>query len=280
MANTIPPQIAAMLVAAVKALSRDDAPARAAAVKQWLLRHDSTFDENTYGFSRFKFLLEAAEHDGLIALHRRSGVTDLEVTAAAATAAAATAAAVPERIRADLWNAFTRWETFQHRLWDTKDLRAYLLRHGDHSLDADLRLEPHRYIDVPAVSFDTVREWAGKFANLPKYQTHAATLLESLNQHLPVREFTQAVRNAHLLNEWQEFRATLVKETIGTWAAEHSIDPASIAAVATHNETPGDEDNDPERDLRSRLHRVLDEMTLPELMAIPVPVRLIVGNVW
>ena len=76
---------------AVAELSRHGAPVRDSMVKRKLLQYDATFDEGTFGFSKFSLFLRAAHDAGVVAMSRHEDGNHY-LTVAAAPAAPASGA--------------------------------------------------------------------------------------------------------------------------------------------------------------------------------------------
>ena len=76
---------------AVAELSRNGAPVRDSMVKRKLLQYDATFDEGTFGFSKFSLFLRAAHDAGVVAMSRHEDGNHY-LTVAAAPAAPASGA--------------------------------------------------------------------------------------------------------------------------------------------------------------------------------------------
>ena len=76
---------------AVAELSRNGAPVRDSMVKRKLLQYDATFDEGTFGFSKFSLFLRAAHDAGVVTMSRHEDGNHY-LTVAAAPAAPASGA--------------------------------------------------------------------------------------------------------------------------------------------------------------------------------------------
>ncbi len=80
---------------AVAELSRDGAPVRDSMAKRQLLQYDATFDEGSFGFSKFSLFLRAAHDAGVVRLSRQEDGNHYLTVAAAPAAPAREAEPAP-----------------------------------------------------------------------------------------------------------------------------------------------------------------------------------------
>lgn len=261
---------------------------RAANIKTALqLRTDPPFDEERYGFANFRAFLRAAAAAGRVDLRPAPVGPDVDVVPKGL--GLSTPPTVGGRLRRDIWDAFTRWDEGYERFWDRQEQRAFRIpivaAPGEADDVADLRAsrrsDPARFVVIENIPFATVVAWAREFTeSLPPSASRAA-LLRALEDDLPVRNFTQLVRSLGLGPRWHDAHATKVREVVRVWAARNDLTvdldleagpPAAEVATAQPPHEPGN--LLPEPELRRRVHELVDQMTVPELLAIAVPLRL------
>jgi len=284
----------AELVGIATRLAERGKPPRAAAVKAALLiRADPPFDEARLGFPKFMAFLKAAEAAGHVELRPAAVGPDVDVVPRGVVVP------VPEsadaRMRSDVWDAFTRWDRGFVRFWDRVKERAYRIELDSSSTEpvtvARVRRErgenPDRFVPIENVPVESVVEWAKQFAS-EQESAASAELRASLEGALPVRDFTVAVRRLGLVPAWHRAHLQSVRQVVTEWATRHGIDldlsaepPAEMKVGTTASGDKsrfvrsGSESGSAEDLLRQRLHQWIDGMTLPEMMSIPVPVRLL-----
>jgi hypothetical protein len=264
---------------------------RSASVKAALqLATDPPFDEERFGFLNFRSFLRAAADAGRIELRPAPVGPDVDVVPCGAVSQATPA--VSGRIRRDVWDAFTRWDEGFVRSWDKEIQRAFRLPSrvtpGESQETSALRLarisNPARFIPIEHAPPSSVVSWAREFAQGLPADASRSALLAALEDDLPIHNFTQLVRRLGLGARWHDTHLARVRSLVENWARDNgleidlrpeaepntSIDPPPVTDVAVRGVDPVPS----EHALRARVHRMVDRMTLPELLSLSVPLRL------
>lgn len=284
------------LVEVTTRLVEEGGAPRAAAVKTRLQRDfGHEFEEERLGFPTFRSFLQAAEKAGRVELRDAPRGPDLDVLPPGTEPPPARSGNVTKRtwIRRDLWDAFTRWDEGFIRFWDPDARRAVRLPEekppGESEEDASLReaweSDRSRFVPIEHIPVETVVGWAREFTgSLPPDPAQVA-LLNALEQELPIHNFTQLVRRLGLSPRWHEAHSARVREVVEDWARRNGVEidlhtdaddrpkshpgrtPRSAGSVVTLVAS--------EDDLRRRVHDMVDRMTLPELLDLSIPLRLV-----
>jgi hypothetical protein len=283
-----------LVVAATTLLRQGRAP-RSAAVKAALqLQTEPRFNEAAFGFTNFRAFLRAAEDAGRVEVRPASVGPDVDVIPRGTEVAPEVNPARP--IRRDIWDAFTRWEDGYIRFWDPALSRAIRTSlkplPGEAPEVTRIRrawlTEPQRFVPIDGIPVSAVKVWAREFAEGLPPGAAQNVLRSALSEKLPIHDFAQSVRRLGLLPKWHETHVAKVRSVIEDWMSKNdlAIDLSSDAALhsggrlfernvaPTSGFTSRTYDED---DLRRRVHAVVDRMTVPELLSISVPLRLVVG---
>lgn len=269
-------------------LAHGGRPPRSAAVKAALLLHtDPPFDETRLGFDKFRAFLKAAEAAGHVEIRAAAVGPDVDVVPPGVEIPEVDAA--DARMRSDVWDAFTRWDKGFVRFWDRERGRAHRIEEPPRSSEvpalAQLRHalaeDPDRFVPIENVPVQAVVEWATEFASNQE-STASKELLTALGSKLPIRDFTDGVRRLGLVRAWHRAHLAHVTQVVTEWASTYEIDldlsvqpPTAVKVNTAGREASASEPTTPENLLRKRLHGWIDGMTLPEMLSIPVPVRLL-----
>ena len=244
---------------------------RSAGVKSVLAgRLGGQFDERMYGFSSFRRFLEEAQRRGLVAIVPAVNGPDVDVVLGADSApeSARTTPAGGSRIRADLWRAFVHWESDNKRYWDTRR-RVVVEKPLGAPVEDGLVL-------IGAATADIVKSWMRDFAEGTPTAARAV-LLASLDDQNPFRTFRRVTDDVKQTREWRRFMQNAVERSIEAWVVSNGLD-LDIHEPGTDRRVPQEGAPSPPIDEEAIRRRVLEyvmRMTLPELLAVPVPVRLL-----
>jgi len=258
------------------------------------------FDEGALGFQSFRAFLVAAEQANRVILRPASTGPDLDVYLPGEQAPAAQRPAEVRpvlEIRPDLWKNFVEWTPGWIRVYDRQVDSAVRFPEKEVSGDdpAYLRLreqyrsQPDRFVPITPIDFQTTLSWMQEFTrSFPDGPTRAV-LEAALQERLPLREFTNAIRHLSLYGEWNAFRSDRVRKIIVEWARRHDldIDVDTISAGESPGAAPAhpglDETSAPSavlsqsalpasvavEELRAWAHRILDRMDAPHLLRLP-----------
>ena len=272
-------------------LVREGRGPRAAAVKVALQRHIPNFSEQQLGFATFRSFLQVAEQAGRVQLRPAPQGPDIDVVPIGVDLPPSVRAA--NRLRRDIWDAFTRWDEGFLRFWDRETEQAFRIpeqpvpaeNEEQATLRAELQAGAARFIPIEHVPAETLIQWAQEFADgLPPDPARTA-LLVALNHDLPIHNFTQLVRRLGLGPRWHDTHVSRVRQVVDRWAKANKLEidlareleasgPGSdqIQPIRTHRAQAS---SIAEEDLRRRVHEMVDEMTLPELLGLTIPLRLV-----
>ena len=289
-----------LLATVVGELESQRRSVRAAGVKAAMLRRsDGTFNEASLGFPRFKQFLEAAEGAERVKLRQAFRGPDVEVVSVSqpddaqpANPAERPQVSAPNRIRSDLWDAFTRWDKGFSRFWDRQTGRAHRIPVAPAPSELGeiaelrqlLRSDPNRFVEIEFIPTETTIQWATECAAEVSSEAARGALLRALDEELPIKAFTATVRRLGLFRAWHDFHLVQVLHVLRQWAREHGISEAELdSPMRAPDRTREVEDQrspDPlgETALRTLMHGLIDEMTVPELLSLAVPLRLVNGR--
>jgi len=269
------------LVSAAAQLAIDGRSIRSAAVKQALRRADPDFDEGKFGYRSFREFLRAAEAAGHVRLEEAPTGPDVDVVVKASTAGPRPDRP-QQRVRADLWRAFTDWTLGLLRFWHPEAGRAYAVTTaptaGEPTENASARLafmaQPSDFVPIDHIPRETVYRWMSDFAaSAPDGASE--TLTAALQSPTPFRTFTEQARDLGLTGSWHAEHSRLVAEHIRTWAKARDVDvePFEETRPDRVRRAPsvgaGFEAVDIHR-LRTAAHQVVDRMTVEELLNLRV----------
>lgn len=281
------------LVEASAELLREGRVARAAAVKSALQRRLGTFDEAKLGFPSFRAFLIAAQDAGRVQIRPAAVGPDVDVVPIGVELPTPPSSTHTNRLRRDVWDAFTRWDDGFIRFWNRSQSRAFRISERPFEgeavevsamRDAYIAKDP-QIVPIAHVSVEDIVGWARDFIlSLPNDPSRVA-LLGALEQELPVHNFTQLVRRLGFGPRWHDWQAGRVRSLVEQWAADHAIEvdlsrePDALDRRAdqtrSSRSTAGPSTD---ADLRRRVHELVDQMTVPELLNIAVPLRLMVQD--
>ena len=131
-------------------------------------------------------------------------------------------------------------------------------------------------VAISPISPDRVKSWMQDFAEQTS-DTIKATLIGSLQTPNPFRQFRGATDELGQTPQWRHYLQTKVVGVISDWMTEHDLhidlhenDPANQSApVGLAMLSPSEEA------IRNSVQEFVSRMTLPELMAVPIPMRLL-----
>lgn len=283
----------------------------AAGVKTALIKIDPSFSEKVLGFEKFLAYLESAESQGFV-LVTRDGANHPRVTSTRPSSlagdepkpAAAMQTSVTQiagrKLRSDVWLSAIDWSHQSRRLWDRTACRSFMFP-TDSSGEPLWVTQTHRFVDVAPVTRSMQQEWMAVFAE-ERLDAVRDALLDALKPGAPRGSFKSALRRFHLVEAWSHRLQERVAEHLVGWANDNDIDPSRLfdrrlpvsvgpdspqpgtnpAATAKYRVAPLSNittaSTDPALALRSRLHAVIDSMSLTELAALSIPAAYLLDN--
>jgi hypothetical protein len=277
------------LQAAVQSLEARGRVTRIAGVKSEVLRHLPDFNEKTLGYTSFGEFVEAAAEAGAIRVSR----DDDGWTRVNSVTAKVLADGAADRLRPDVWRAFTQWGHHGLSVWDRATSRAIRLpvepRPYEHPHLASLREALNRddgeAIVINPISMDAQRAWMQDFADQLGDHPLALPLKGALTDSKPFRAFSATLRaDDQLRHAFNRARTLHVLEAVREWAAKNDVDldalengaPVDRGSVASAAATPSTRDVESADALREALHRAVNEMPIEDLRRIAVPAGYII----
>lgn len=198
------------------------------------------------------------------------------------TAPAEPARSSARRARVDSawWRAVTEFDETRHAWFD--------LQEEELSTDSELAAaEPERFLALPRFGLqlqrDLARAWSEEQPSPAREE-----LLTALDAEPKLAQFLRVVRDAGFLPRWSERRLDTGCSLLLQWAKDHGIDTRifltqsrALPAVRTPATAALPRVSGPMfgmsiEELRPFLHRVIEEMTEPELLQVAVPSRFLV----
>ncbi|HEV3109055.1 MAG TPA: UPF0158 family protein [Candidatus Binataceae bacterium] len=284
---------------------------RGAGLKTELQRRTGGFSEALLGYESFGTFLEAAAQSGFVRLQRIPG-EDIEVSlpgSAQNVSQPSVPSLMPNTgrstyIRRDFWKCFLDWTPGWPRLYDPRNDKAFMFPENpspfDNAEHARLRAAwqgmPQSFIEIPLISMEKQLVWMQEFAsNLD--EPSRSVLLKVLDTARPFGAFTQVVRETpRLTRDWSNFRVERVTQLIAQWLNEHGLKvsmeapplPPLVSSPterAIHRQSRAVDEirtnqiasNEiTEQIVRTRLHQVIDRMSLPDLLRLSVPVQYLI----
>lgn len=253
-----------------------------ASAKKQLTRIFPGFSERTLGFRKFIELLQIGAEQGWFALEIIDGHPRLRA------ANAKTDDLSPAVwLKPDLWSSFLTWESGERR-WDRKRGRAIFIPTDDEGAPLWSKA-PEDFVDIEPVSMGRHLEWMRQFA--AEQRDDARVALESALDDETPGAFKRALANVRLQQDWNAYLRHKVGEHAASWATRNEVAFGSLVEVrakarsgapsrsrtdapsvpATGKASPTAED-----ELRTRLHQVIDRMSLAELAAMSVPASYLI----
>jgi hypothetical protein len=284
----LPEPALSALRAAVASLEARGRVTRVAGVKSALLVHLPDFNERQLGFQSFGAFVEAASQAGAVRTE-----PDSEGWTRVTSIDAPTIADQPlDRLRPDIWRAFTQWGEGQIRVWDRATARAIRLsaapvsgepaEHG--TLRDALQRGNGQVIAITPINREAQQRWMEEFVTHLGEHPLARPLEATLSDPKPFHAFSMVLRADEALRRAFNRQRTLhVLEAVRQWAAKHGVDldaldhtaPAPTPAATTQAAPPRGE---AAAILRAALHRAIDEMAVDELRRLSVPAGYIIDG--
>lgn len=298
-----------MLADVVSAISRDGKRPTAAGVKSAMLARDAEFSERAFGFRQFILYLRAAEERGLVWIasdelgHPRISdvpIVDSPPPMVEQARVPATSLEPAVKIRSDLWFATIPWASNVLRLWDRASSRA-LVMPTDHSGRPLWETRPDRFVVINPVPKETQLEWMHEFA-----RTHSpadeSDILDALSDSAAPGAFKQVLQKLRLEDSWTQVLQARAAEHLRAWAAENAVPAARLfdkrpqragsakaATTLASSSSPTNADRSAAREanvvpesyearLRSRMHVVIDRMSVAELSTLNVPATYLIAD--
>ena len=261
---------------------------RIAGVKPEMIRRAPGFDERRAGFRSFGAFVDAAAARGVVRI-----VTDAdgwERVTADGEAEGGRETPNPDRLRPDIWRAFTEFGEGWLRCWDRATARAIRLpispRPTEPASHTNLREAlaggTGAVILIESVPMDEQIQWMRDFASALGDHPLARPLMAALDDDKPFRAFS-AVLNADtgLRRQFNRVKRDRVLDAVRRWAAANNVDldaldhQAEPAEPGTARPSAGKQSDSGDA-LRAALHRAIDEMSLDDLRRLSVPAGYIV----
>lgn len=261
-----------LLLEALSALAWKGDVHAAAGVYSRMKRLDPTFSFESEGFKSFRELLETAQLDQFVVVERVDGASDLQVRSTLLlerAPAVSQGRSVGLRINPDLWRALLDWDP---------DAR-YLFRRVDGRTIKSMTLTADQdHVVVPSIARDEQLEWMREFAASQDDEILRGLLLSALQEDVPVRGFSRAVRNLEAEGRrWKRFLKKRVLDRAMTWATAQSIPISAIENVDSTKHIEGTPlvkiAVTDDAQLRARVLSILASMPLSELLRLPIPVE-------
>ena len=283
-------------------VANSDAPEHriyAATLKTQLMRELGTFSEKSLGFARFIQFLQSAAAAGRIQIARDDhGHPYVQAPGDPRDGGHVAIGVDGFRIKPDLWASFVDWEEPCARYWDTKSRRALTV-----PLAADgsplWTTDAERFVEIPPVTKSTHLSWMRSFADETSDTATSGALLAALSQPASAGAYKRVLQRHGLESEWTSFLRAKVASHATAWATTCGVSPHTFlmrsrtAMTAPAQVTNGGDTSAPrarvrargdrtsESDaqlLRSRLHEVIDRMSLSELAALRVPASYLIND--
>lgn len=267
-------------VSAVEAGERGGALYGAQA-KKHLLRVFPGFAERDYGFKKFVDLLRAGQDQGRFALE----VVEGGHPRLTATTAGPEQLSPQVWLKPDLWSTMLTWDTGQRR-WDRKHGRAIFLPTSETGVPL-WEVSPADFVDIEPVTMEEHLGWMRTFANTQDKESAAA--LHNALQDPAAGAFKRELGKRRLQQAWTSYLRQRVADHAAAWAARNGVAVGSIVDVRARAAGPTPAVRpDPgkptapttaaEDDLRARLHQIVDQMSLAELAALPIPAGYLIAR--
>ncbi|MFC5827978.1 hypothetical protein [Nonomuraea insulae] len=207
--------------------------------------------------------------------------------------------AAQARFRSDVWMTFVEWQDGHRRLWDCQASRAFMYpvdEQGGAAWDSD----PGRFTPIEPIRPATQKEWMKEWVSTLPVEDQAA-LREALAPNAPLRAFRRELEARRLVLAWRSELQHRVAEHVYEWASANGIawldlidhrtselsapivtKPASrTSPSASRHRRPaitGQSTSTETERLRELVHRVVDQMSLAELAAIPIRAEHLLGH--
>jgi hypothetical protein len=140
-------------------------------------------------------------------------------------------------------------------------------------------------VTIDFVTPETLVSWAKEWVTSLDVGTISESLLHALDDDLPVRKFTDLVRQHGLVGSWQAEYTRRMRGVIGTWRSAHGLQidltPASEPPRVERRRSSPTRVEVLELDvdkIRNHVHSVVDQMTVGELLSLSVPLRLTLNS--
>lgn len=253
-----------------------------------LLKHRSSggFDEVALGFSGFREFLWGAAAKGVVAV-RLGDKGDLEVSIPRDAPDKVVRIGAGERIRRDLWKAWIDWSDAYNRVFDREDGRAYRIPVVPDPADGfteirELRTaNPQRFVEITPVSREDTLALMWQFAS-DQGELGRGRLTAALGQEPAAGRFTATVKLLGLAGLWHIARAQQVVDAITAWATANSVEvdilekpelqPVAVRLTDSHPPAWSEDET------RSRVIRAVQQMSMGELLRLPIPVEYMVNR--
>jgi hypothetical protein len=201
------------------------------------------------------------------------------------------------RVRGALWPALVDWDASYKRMWDRQANRAFMFPVVED--EVAWRADPGRFVEVEPISSDVQFTWMREYvATLPQHEN--ILLKDTIGDSAPRGAFRKTLTKLHRDREWAEVLQERVAEYAREWGNKHGIALTSMlearkaiaerttavtlaAAISPgaqiRGRTPSTnlvESIDPTVALRTKLHLIIDNMSLAELSALSVPAAYLI----
>jgi hypothetical protein len=243
-----------------------------AQAKKQLTRLFPEFTERLFGYKKFIELLRAGSDAGRFRLESVDGHPRITI----ASPEGPKSGADQGRLRADLWSTLITWDTGM-RYWDRRRRRAIFLPTDDDGIPL-WESATSDFVEIDPISMQEHLEWMGSFA--ASQSEPGRERLRAALKDPKAGAFKNALEDLGLSVAWRALLQRRVMEHSAGWAARNKIPPTSIlekhdrahAKVLKTSKplAPASPSTEVEQ-LRSRLHQIINDMSLAELSALPIP---------
>ena len=297
----------------VSAISHEGKRPTAAGVKSAMLAQDAGFSERAFGFRQFILYLRAAEQRGLVWIaydelgHPRISdvpIVDSPPPLVEQARVPATTHEPAVKIRSDLWFATIPWASNVLRLWDRASSRALVIP-TDQSGRPLWETRSDRFVAIDPVPKETQLEWMREFARTQP-PSQESDILEALSDSAAPGAFKRVLQKLTLEESWTQVLQARAAEHLQSWAEENTVPAArlfdkrpqrgghpkvapaftpTISAASSGADRPAADavrasapPESYEDRLRSRMHLVIDRMSVAELSALNVPAAYLLAD--
>jgi hypothetical protein len=272
-----------------------DRVTRIAGVKPELQRRLADFDEQQLGYPSFGAFVEAAAREGVV----RTVVDDDGWKRLLPVDSSSQLGEGDERLRPDIWSAFTRWGEGWLKCWDRARARALQLPAKPRADEPDdvrllrsaLAANTGSVIEIQPIPMDQQKLWMEEFTADLGAHSLTGPLRAAMQDDRPFRTFSAVLQADPVLRRrYSRFKYARVLEAVREWAAANAVDLDAVdhataapqltsrAETARASATPSVASGDAAT-LRAALHHAIDDMSAEDLRRVWVPAGYILDAV-
>lgn len=247
-----------------------------AQAKKQLTQRFHGFTEQLFGFKKFIDLLRAGDDAGRFGLEIIDGHPRITLPGHSKNLVLPRSGADQVRLKADVWSTLITWETGE-RYWDRKHRRAIFLPTDGEGTPSWVS-SPDDFVKIDAISMQEQLGWMKSFADSQSDPNREK--LEAALKDPRTRAFRNALDELGLSGAWRALLQRRVMEHSASWAAKNQVPLTSIVEKRERAQKKVPTTSEPEplaasstevEKLRSRLRQIINDMSLAELSAIPIP---------